>query len=52
MIVYEYIKKGYNYFGIIYIIENTKNRIKNNANFEMSIDYCVVSIYDHVLSKA
>ena len=48
IILYEKSKSDYRYISCIEYIENTKNRIKQNSNFDMCIDNMLMKIWEEV----
>lgn len=55
VILYEYSKKNYRnsmrYINSIKIVENTKQRLLSNSNFDMCIDYLLFNIWEEINEK-
>jgi len=41
-------KNAITYSNCIQIIENTKNRLKRNGNYDMTIDNCLLSLWEEI----
>lgn len=48
IIFFEHAKNNKKYINCIQIVENTKKRLNNNANYDMSIDNFLLKIWEEV----
>ena len=48
IIFFEHEKNNKKYINCIQIVENTKKRLNNNANYDMSIDNFLLKIWEEV----
>lgn len=51
VLVYTFICKNSKYVGVINIIENTKNKLYSNCNYDMCIDELLLKIWEEVNEK-
>lgn len=49
ILLLNYAKQNYNYTNCINIVENTKKRLKQNANYDMCIDNLVFNMWQEVI---
>lgn len=51
VIAYTYIQKNISYTEVINIIENTKNKLYTNCNYDMCIDELLIKIWEEINEK-